>query len=263
MRHLGALVLVVDSRSVRCQAGSSSRRELSGVPNRLSGQRSRRAHFCKLKIRAHFCGAGLGRRTRLLAATVDTGWHSQWRLIYGRTVCDRVGRALPSPAIKSRPLRATASLLGDDDRGDSVRSRDSFRRRRPISRGQLLSSSSHMRSRYTCCPLVASMPPFPYLSIGSSDPAPIDLRSPPAVTVWSGTADGTLEILDMTCAISATAAGSAHAHFLVLGADPNPQWLDGVSPVQKRASSATFTIRTCRLQPAAPVFCDRRWRHDR
>jgi thioredoxin reductase (NADPH) len=55
----------------------------------------------------------------------------------------------------------------------------------------------------------------------------IDLRVRTAVTGLSGTADGTLESIDMTCRESGDSRRVDARHmFLFIGADPNTQWLD-------------------------------------
>jgi len=94
----GLSVLVVDSRSFGGQAGRILEdRELSGISDRHLRPGAYGARISSSsEIRCSICGAGLGCRTRLLAATVAPRGTRQWRFNLWTDGCDRVGRALPA-----------------------------------------------------------------------------------------------------------------------------------------------------------------------
>src|ERR1700737_5127602 len=98
MRHRrgSPFSLSIAARSVAKRALLEDR-ELSGISDRHLRPGAYGARISSSsEIRCSICGAGLGRRTRLLAATVAPRGTRQWRFILWADGCDRGGRALPS-----------------------------------------------------------------------------------------------------------------------------------------------------------------------
>jgi thioredoxin reductase (NADPH) len=229
----GLSVLVLDSRSFGGQAGASSRIEnYLGFPTGISGQ----ALTARAFIQAQKFGAQFA--VPLSVVELDCSQPPLHRIaldngvsVYGRTVVVASGARYRRPEIENldrfegtsvsywaTPIEATLCegreivlVGGGNSAGQAAVFLSSYARR------------VHMAVRSSG--LDASMSRYLIDRIAATPN--IDLRVRTAVTGLSGTTDGILESVDLTCRESGdTRKVDAQYMFLFIGADPNTQWLD-------------------------------------
>jgi thioredoxin reductase (NADPH) len=229
----GLSVLVLDSRSFGGQAGASSRIEnYLGFPTGISGQAlTARAFLQAQKFGAQFavpvsvveldCS-----RPPLHRIALDNGVS-----IYGRTVVIASGARYRRPEIRdldrfegtgisywATPIEATLCqgrdivlVGGGNSAGQAAVFLSAYARR------------VHMAVR--SAGLDASMSRYLIDRIAAT--TNIELRVRTEVTGLSGTAEGTLESVELTCRESGDVRKVAAQYmFLFIGADPNTGWLD-------------------------------------
>ena len=229
----GLSVLVVDSRSFGGQAGASSRIEnYLGFPTGISGQAlTARAFLQAQKFGAQFavpvsvveldCS-----QPPLHRVALDNGVS-----IYGRTVVIASGARYRRPEIENldRFEATSVSYWATTIEATLCEGRDIVLVGGGNSAGQaavfLAAHARQVHLAVRSSGLDASM--SRYLIDRIKATPNIDLRVRTAVTGLSGTADGTLESIDMTCRESGDSRRVDARHmFLFIGADPNTQWLD-------------------------------------
>jgi thioredoxin reductase (NADPH) len=255
----GLSVLVLDSRSFGGQAGASSRIEnYLGFPTGISGQAlTARAFLQAQKFGAQFavpvsvveldCS-----RPPLHRIALDNGVS-----IYGRTVVIASGARYRRPEIKdldrfegtgvsywATPIEATLCegrdivlVGGGNSAGQAAVFLSSYARR------------VHMAVRSSG--LDASMSRYLIDRIAATPN--IDLRVRTAVTGLSGTAEGILESVDLTCRESGDVQKvGAHYMFLFIGADPNTQWLDRRIALDAKGFVTTGSDSQLPLETSSP-----------
>jgi len=255
----GLSVLVLDSRSFGGQAGASSRIEnYLGFPTGISGQAlTARAFIQAQKFGAQFavpvsvveldCS-----RPPLHRIALDNGVS-----VYGRTVVVASGARYRRPEIENldrfegtsvsywaTPIEATLCegrdivlVGGGNSAGQAAVFLASFARRVHLavrSSGLDASMSRYLIDRIAATPN-------------------IDLRVHTAVTGLSGTADGILESVDLTCSKSGdTQKVDAQHMFLFIGADPNTQWLDRRIALDNKGFVTTGSDSQWPLETSSP-----------
>jgi thioredoxin reductase (NADPH) len=255
----GLSVLVLDSRSFGGQAGASSRIEnYLGFPTGISGQAlTARAFLQAQKFGAQFavpvsvveldCS-----RPPLHRIALDNGVS-----IYGRTVVIASGARYRRPEIKdldrfegtgvsywATPIEATLCegrdivlVGGGNSAGQAAVFLSSYARR------------VHMAVRSSG--LDASMSRYLIDRIAATPN--IDLRVRTAVTGLSGTAEGILESVDLTCRENGDVQKvGAHYMFLFIGADPNTQWLDRRIALDAKGFVTTGSDSQLPLETSSP-----------
>jgi thioredoxin reductase (NADPH) len=229
----GLSVLVLDGRSFGGQAGASSRIEnYLGFPTGISGQ----ALTARAFIQAQKFGAQFA--VPVAVVELDCSQPPLHRIaldngvsVYGRAVVIASGARYRRPEIENldrfegtsvsywaTPIEATLCegrdivlVGGGNSAGQAAVFLSSFARRVHMavrSPGLDDSMSRYLIDRITATPN-------------------IDLRMHTAVTGLSGTGDGILQSVDLTCRETGdTRNVDAQFMFLFIGADPNTQWLD-------------------------------------
>jgi thioredoxin reductase (NADPH) len=255
----GLSVLVLDSRSFGGQAGASSRIEnYLGFPTGISGQAlTARAFIQAQKFGAQFavpvsvveldCS-----QPPLHRVALDNGVS-----VYGRTVVVASGARYRRPEIENldrfegtsvsywaTPIEATLCdgreivlIGGGNSAGQAAVFLSSYARR------------VHMAVRSSG--LDASMSRYLIDRIAATPN--IDLRVRTTVTGLSGTADGVLESVDLTCRESdETRKVDAQYMFLFIGADPNTQWLDRRIALDSKGFVTTGSDTQLPLETSSP-----------
>ena len=229
----GLSVLVLDSRSFGGQAGASSRIEnYLGFPTGISGQ----ALTARAFIQAQKFGAQFA--VPVSVVELDCSQPPLHRIaldngvsVYGRTVVVASGARYRRPEIENldRFEGTSVSYWATPIEAKLCEGRDIVLVGGGNSAGQaavFLSSYArrvHMAVRSSG--LDASMSRYLIDRIAATPN--IDLRVRTAVTGLSGTTDGILESVDLTCRESGdNRKVDAQYMFLFVGADPNTQWLD-------------------------------------
>jgi thioredoxin reductase (NADPH) len=255
----GLSVLVLDSRSFGGQAGASSRIEnYLGFPTGISGQAlTARAFVQAQKFGAQFavpvsvveldCS-----QPPLHRVALDNGVS-----VYGRTVVVASGARYRRPEIENldrfegtsvsywaTPIEAALCegreiilVGGGNSAGQAAVFLSSFARRVQMavrSSGLDASMSRYLIDRIAAAPN-------------------IDLRVRTAVTGLSGTTDGILESVDLTCRESGdTRKVDAQYMFLFIGADPNTQWLDRRIALDNKGFVTTGSEPQLPLETSSP-----------
>jgi thioredoxin reductase (NADPH) len=255
----GLSALVLDSRSFGGQAGASSRIEnYLGFPTGISGQAlTARAFLQAQKFGAQFavpvsvveldCS-----RPPLHRIALDNGVS-----IYGRTVVIASGARYRRPEIKgldrfegtgvsywATPIEATLCegrdivlVGGGNSAGQAAVFLSSYARR--VHMAVRSSGLDASMSRYLIDRIVAT--------------PNIDLRVRTAATGLSGTAEGVLESVDLTCRESGEVRRvGAHYMFLFTGADPNTQWLDRRIALDAKGFVTTGSDSQLPLETSSP-----------
>jgi thioredoxin reductase (NADPH) len=255
----GLSVLVLDSRSFGGQAGASSRIEnYLGFPTGISGQ----ALTARAFIQAQKFGAQFA--VPVSVVELDCSQPPLHRIaldngvsVYGRTVVVASGARYRRPEIENldrfegtsvsywaTPIEATLCegreivlVGGGNSAGQAAVFLSSYARR------------VHMAVRSSG--LDASMSRYLIDRIAAT--ANIDLRVRTAVTGLSGTADGILESVDLTCRESGdTRKVDAQYMFLFIGADPNTQWLDRRIALDNKGFVTTGSDTQLPLETSSP-----------
>jgi thioredoxin reductase (NADPH) len=255
----GLSVLVLDSRSFGGQAGASSRIEnYLGFPTGISGQAlTARAFIQAQKFGAQFavpvsvveldCS-----QPPLHRVALDNGVS-----VYGRTVVVASGARYRRPKIENldrfegtsvsywaTPIEAALCegreiilVGGGNSAGQAAAFLSSFARRVHMavrSSGLDVSMSRYLIDRIAATPN-------------------IDLRVRTVVTGLSGTTDGILESVDLTCRESGdTRKVDAQYMFLFIGADPNTQWLDRRIALDNKGFVTTGSESQLPLETSSP-----------
>jgi thioredoxin reductase (NADPH) len=255
----GLSVLVVDSRSFGGQAGASSRIEnYLGFPTGISGQAlTARAFLQAQKFGAQFavpvsvveldCS-----QPPLHRVALDNGVS-----IYGRTVVIASGARYRRPEIENldRFEATSVSYWATTIEATLCEGRDIVLVGGGNSAGQaavfLATHARQVHLAVRSSGLDASM--SRYLIDRIKATPNIDLRVRTAVTGLSGTADGTLESIDMTCRESGDSRRVDARHmFLFIGADPNTQWLDRRITLDNKGFVATGSDPQLSLATSSP-----------
>jgi thioredoxin reductase (NADPH) len=255
----GLSVLVLDSRSFGGQAGASSRIEnYLGFPTGISGQ----ALTARAFIQAQKFGAQFA--VPVSVVELDCSQPPLHRIaldngvsVYGRTVVVASGARYRRPEIENldrfegtsvsywaTPIEATLCegreivlVGGGNSAGQAAVFLSSHARR------------VHMAVRSSG--LDASMSRYLIDRIAATPN--IDLRVRTAVTGLSGTADGILESVDLTCGESGdTRKVNAQYMFLFIGADPNTQWLDRRIALDNKGFVTTGSDTQLPLETSSP-----------
>jgi thioredoxin reductase (NADPH) len=255
----GLSALVLDSRSFGGQAGASSRIEnYLGFPTGISGQ----ALTARAFIQAQKFGAQFA--VPVSVVELDCSWPPLHRIalgngvsVYGRTVVVASGARYRRPEIENldrfegtsvsywaTPIEATLCegrdivlVGGGNSAGQAAVFLSSYARR------------VHMAVRSSG--LDASMSRYLIDRIAATPN--IDLRVRTAVTGLSGTADGILESVDLTCRESGdTRRVDAQYMFLFIGADPNTQWLDRRIALDNKGFITTGSKSQLPLETSSP-----------
>jgi thioredoxin reductase (NADPH) len=255
----GLSVLVLDSRSFGGQAGASSRIEnYLGFPTGISGQAlTARAFLQAQKFGAQFA-------VPVSVVELDCSQPPLHRIaldngvsVFGRTVVIASGARYRRPDIENldrfegtsisywaTPIEATLCegrdivlVGGGNSAGQAAVFLSSHARRVHMAvRSSGLDSSM---SRYLIDRIAAT--------------PNIDLRVRTAVTGLSGTADGVLESVDLTCLESGnTRKVDAQYTFLFIGADPNTQWLDRRIALDSKGFVTTGSDSQLPLETSSP-----------
>jgi thioredoxin reductase (NADPH) len=255
----GLSVLVLDSRSFGGQAGASSRIEnYLGFPTGISGQAlTARAFIQAQKFGAQFavpvsvveldCS-----KPPLHRIALDNGVS-----VYGRTVVVASGARYRRPEIENldrfegtsvsywaTPIEATLCdgreivlVGGGNSAGQAAVFLSSYARR------------VHMAVRSSG--LDASMSRYLIDRIAATPN--IDLRVRTAVTGLSGTTEGILESVDLTCSENGDIQKiDAQYMFLFIGADPNTQWLDRRIALDNKGFVTTGSDSRSPLETSSP-----------
>jgi thioredoxin reductase (NADPH) len=229
----GLSVLVVDSRSFGGQAGASSRIEnYLGFPTGISGQ----ALTARAFIQAQKFGAQFA--VPVSVVELDCSRPPRHRVeldngvsLYGRTVVIASGARYRRPDIENldRFEGTSVSYWATPIEANLCEGRDIILVGGGNSAGQaavfLASYARRVHLAVRSSGIDASMSRYLVDRIAATPN--IELRVHTDVTGLWGTADGTLQSVDMTCRQSGdTWKVEAQHMFLFIGADPNTQWLD-------------------------------------
>jgi thioredoxin reductase (NADPH) len=255
----GLSVLVLDSRSFGGQAGASSRIEnYLGFPTGISGQ----ALTARAFIQAQKFGAQFA--VPVSVVELDCSQPPLHRIaldngvsVYARTVVVASGARYRRPEIENldrfegtsvsywaTPIEATLCggrdiilVGGGNSAGQAAVFLSSYARRVHMtvrSSGLNASMSRYLIDRIEATPN-------------------IDLRVRTAVTSLSGTADGILESVDLTCHESGdTRKVDAQYMFLFIGAEPNTQWLDRRISLDNKGFVTTGSDSQLPLETSSP-----------
>jgi thioredoxin reductase (NADPH) len=255
----GLSVLVLDSRSFGGQAGASSRIEnYLGFPTGISGQAlTARAFIQAQKFGAQFavpvsvveldCS-----RPPLHRVALDNGVS-----VYGRTVVVASGARYRRPQIEDldRFEGTSVSYWATPIEATLCEGRDIVLVGGGNSAGQaavFLSSYArcvHMAVRSSG--LDASMSRYLIDRIAATPN--IELRVRTAVTGLSGTGEGILESVDLTCSENGDIRKvDAQYMFLFIGADPNTQWLDRRIALDNKGFVTTGSDSQSPLETSSP-----------
>jgi len=255
----GLSVLVLDSRSFGGQAGASSRIEnYLGFPTGISGQ----ALTARAFIQAQKFGAQFA--VPVSVVELDCSQPPLHRIaldngvsIYGRTVVVASGARYRRPEIENldrfegtsvsywaTPIEATLCegreivlVGGGNSAGQAAVFLSSYARR------------VHMAVR--SAGLDASMSRYLIDRIAATPN--IDLRVRTAVTGLSGTTEGILESVDLTCSENGDIQKiDAQYMFLFIGADPNTQWLDHRIALDNKGFVTTGSHSRSPLETSSP-----------
>jgi thioredoxin reductase (NADPH) len=255
----GLSVLVLDSRSFGGQAGASSRIEnYLGFPTGISGQAlTARAFIQAQKFGAQFavpvsvveldCS-----RPPLHRIALDNGVS-----VYGRTIVVASGARYRRPEIENldRFEGTSVSYWATPIEANLCEGRDIVLVGGGNSAGQaavfLAPYARRVHLAVRSSGLDASMSRYLIDRIAATPN--IDLRVRTAVTGLSGTADGILESVDLTCRESGdTRKIDAKYMFLFIGADPNTQWLDRRIALDNKGFVTTGNDSQLPLETSSP-----------
>jgi thioredoxin reductase (NADPH) len=255
----GLSVLVLDGRSFGGQAGASSRIEnYLGFPTGISGQ----ALTARAFIQAQKFGAQFA--VPVAVVELDCSQPPLHRIaldngvsVYGRTVVIASGARYRRPEIENldrfegtsvsywaTPIEATLCegrdivlVGGGNSAGQAAVFLSSFARRVHMavrSPGLDASMSRYLIDRITATPN-------------------IDLRVRTAVTGLSGTSDGILQSVNLTCRETGdTRNVDAQFMFLFIGADPNTRWLDRRIALDDKGFVTTGSDSQLPLETSSP-----------
>ena len=255
----GLSVLVLDSQSFGGQAGASSRIEnYLGFPTGISGQ----ALTARAFIQAEKFGAQFAvpvsvveldcSRPPMHRVELDNGIS-----VYGRTVVIASGARYRRPEIENldRFEGTSVSYWATPIEANLCEGRDIVL----VGAGNSAGQAAVFLARYArrvhlvvrSSGLDASMSRYLIDRIAAT--ANIELRVHTAVTGLSGTADGTLESVGMTCRESGdTWKVDAQHMFLFIGADPNTQWLDRRIALDNKGFVTTGYASQLSLESSSP-----------
>jgi len=255
----GLSVLILDSQSFGGQAGASSRIEnYLGFPTGISGQAlTARAFIQAQKFGAQFavpvsvveldCS-----RPPMHRVELDNGIS-----VYGRTVVIASGARYRRPEIENldRFEGTSVSYWATPIEANLCEGRDIVL----VGGGNSAGQAAVFLARYArrvhlvvhSSGLDASMSRYLIDRIAATPN--IELRVHTAVTGLSGTADGTLESVGMTCRKSGdTWKVDAQHMFLFIGADPNTRWLDRRIALDNKGFVTTGYASQLPLQTSSP-----------
>jgi thioredoxin reductase (NADPH) len=255
----GLSVLILDSQSFGGQAGASSRIEnYLGFPTGISGQAlTARAFIQAQKFGAQFavpvsvveldCS-----RPPMHRVELDNGIS-----VYGRTAVIASGARYRRPEIENldRFEGTSVSYWATPIEANLCEGRDIVL----VGGGNSAGQAAVFLARYArrvhlvvrSSGLDASMSRYLIDRIAAT--ANIELRVHTAVTGLSGTADGTLESVGITCRKSGdTWKVDAQHMFLFIGADPNTQWLDRRIALDNKGFVTTGNASQLPLETSSP-----------
>jgi thioredoxin reductase (NADPH) len=255
----GLSVLVLDSQSFGGQAGASSRIEnYLGFPTGISGQ----ALTARAFIQAEKFGAQFAvpvsvveldcSRPPMHRVELDNGIS-----VYGRTVVIASGARYRRPEIENldRFEGTSVSYWATPIEANLCEGRDIVL----VGAGNSAGQAAVFLARYArrvhlvvrSSGLDASMSRYLIDRIAATPN--IELRVHTAVMGLSGTADGTLESVGMTCRKSGdTWKVDAQHMFLFIGADPNTQWLDRRIALDNKGFVTTGVASQLPLETSSP-----------
>jgi thioredoxin reductase (NADPH) len=255
----GLSVLVLDSQSFGGQAGASSRIEnYLGFPTGISGQ----ALTARAFIQAEKFGAQFAvpvsvveldcSRPPMHRVELDNGIS-----VYGRTVVIASGARYRRPEIENldRFEGTSVSYWATPIEANLCEGRDIVL----VGAGNSAGQAAVFLARYArrvhlvvrSSGLDASMSRYLIDRIAATPN--IELRVHTAVMGLSGTADGTLESVKMTCRKSGdTWKVDAQHMFLFIGADPNTQWLDRRIALDNKGFVTTGVASQLPLETSSP-----------
>lgn len=255
----GLSVLVLDSQSFGGQAGASSRIEnYLGFPTGISGQ----ALTARAFIQAEKFGAQFAvpvsvveldcSRPPMHRVELDNGIS-----VYGRTVVIASGARYRRPEIENldRFEGTRVSYWATPIEANLCEGRDIVL----VGAGNSAGQAAVFLARYArrvhlvvrSSGLDASMSRYLIDRIAATPN--IELRVHTAVMGLSGTADGTLESVKMTCRKSGdTWKVDAQHMFLFIGADPNTQWLDRRIALDNKGFVTTGVASQLPLETSSP-----------
>ena len=255
----GLSVLILDSKSFGGQAGASSRIEnYLGFPTGISGQ----ALTARAFIQAEKFGAQFAvpvsvveldcSRPPMHRVELDNGIS-----VFGRTVVIASGARYRRPQIQDldRFERTSVSYWATPIEANLCEGRDIVL----VGGGNSAGQAAVFLGRYArrvhlvvrSSGLDASMSRYLIDRIAATPN--IELRVHTAVMGLSGTADGTLERVEMTCRKSGdTWKVDAQHMFLFIGADPNTQWLDRRIALDNKGFVTTGVASQLPLETSSP-----------
>jgi len=255
----GLSVLILDSQSFGGQAGASSRIEnYLGFPTGISGQ----ALTARAFIQAEKFGAQFAvpvsvveldcSRPPMHRVELDNGIS-----VYGRTVVIASGARYRRPEIENldRFEGTSVSYWATPIEANLCEGRDIVL----VGGGNSAGQAAVFLARYArrvhlvvrSSGLDASMSRYLIDRIAATPN--IELRVHTAVTGLSGTADGTLESVGMTCRKGGdTWKVDAQHMFLFIGADPNTRWLDRRIALDNKGFVTTGCASQLPLQTSSP-----------
>jgi thioredoxin reductase (NADPH) len=255
----GLSVLILDSQSFGGQAGASSRIEnYLGFPTGISGQ----ALTARAFIQAEKFGAQFAvpvsvveldcSRPPMHRVELDNGIS-----VYGRTVVIASGARYRRPEIENldRFEGTSVSYWATPIEANLCEGRDIVL----VGAGNSAGQAAVFLARYArrvhlvvrSSGLDASMSRYLIDRIAATPN--IELRVHTAVMGLSGTADGTLESVKMTCRKSGdTWKVDAQHMFLFIGADPNTQWLDRRIALDNKGFVTTGLASQLPLETSSP-----------
>jgi thioredoxin reductase (NADPH) len=255
----GLSVLILDSQSFGGQAGASSRIEnYLGFPTGISGQ----ALTARAFIQAEKFGAQFAvpvsvveldcSRPPMHRVELDNGIS-----VYGRTVVIASGARYRRPEIENldRFEGTSVSYWATPIEANLCEGRDIVL----VGGGNSAGQAAVFLARYArrvhlvvrSSGLDASMSRYLIDRIAATPN--IELRVHTAVMGLSGTADGTLESVKMTCRKSGdTWKVDAQHMFLFIGADPNTQWLDRRIALDNKGFVTTGYASQLALETSSP-----------
>ena len=255
----GLTVLILDSQSFGGQAGASSRIEnYLGFPTGISGQ----ALTARAFIQAEKFGAQFA--VPVSVVELDCSRPPRHRVeldngisVYGRTVVIASGARYRRPEIENldRFEGTSVSYWATPIEANLCEGRDIVL----VGGGNSAGQAAVFLARYArrvhlvvrSSGLDASMSRYLIDRIAATPN--IELRVHTAVMGLSGTADGTLESVKMTCRKSGdTWKVDAQHMFLFIGADPNTQWLDRRIALDNKGFVTTGVASQLPLETSSP-----------
>jgi thioredoxin reductase (NADPH) len=255
----GLSVLVVDSRSFGGQAGASSRIEnYLGFPTGISGQ----ALTARAFIQAQKFGAQFA--VPVSVVELDCSRPPRHRVeldngvsIYGRTVVIASGARYRRPEIENldRFEGTSVSYWATPIEANLCEGRDIILVGGGNSAGQaavfLASYARRVHLVVRSSGLDAAMSRYLIDRIAATPN--IELRVHTTVTGLSGTTDGSLESVELTCRDSGdTSEIDAQYMFLFIGADPNTKWLDRRIALDDKGFVTTGSFSQSPLETSSP-----------